>query len=115
MTGDSDGHQRPDFTEVFQTTDDTPGESLTVVTISEPSIEETLKTMCRFHIFQLAGFRHVLGSLSKDDGASHAYVAKSFYQSLKQNGSGQTTDWMVAKALHDAIKSARDLAKDPHW
>ncbi|CZS77722.1 hypothetical protein SNK03_002524 [Fusarium graminearum] len=84
----------------------TPGESLTVVTISEPSTGAKLKTMCRFH---------VLGSLSKDDGASHAYVAKIFYQSLKQDESDQTTDWMVAKALHDAIESDRDLAKDPRW
>ncbi|KAJ4012287.1 hypothetical protein NW752_007960 [Fusarium irregulare] len=61
--------------------------------------------------FQLAGFRHALGSLSKADGASQAFVAKSFYQALRQNRS----DYQVAKALHDATRSARDHKSDPHW
>ncbi|KAF4423139.1 TPR domain-containing [Fusarium acutatum] len=65
--------------------------------------------------FQLAGFKHVVGSSSKADGASHAHISKSFYQSLKENGLGENTDWLVAKALHDALKNARGYDKDPHW
>ncbi|EWG47722.1 hypothetical protein FVEG_07770 [Fusarium verticillioides 7600] len=65
--------------------------------------------------FQLAGFRHVVGSLSNADGASHFHVTKSFYQSLKENRLSENTDWVVAKALHDALRQARDHDKDPHW
>ncbi|KAF5577324.1 TPR domain-containing protein [Fusarium pseudoanthophilum] len=65
--------------------------------------------------FQLAGFKHVVGSLSNADGASHSHVTKSFYQSLKENRLSENTDWVVAKALHDALRQARDHDKDPHW
>ncbi|EXM12698.1 CHAT domain [Fusarium oxysporum f. sp. vasinfectum] len=191
MPGDSDGCQPPDLTEVFRTIEETLGETFTAVTLSEPSLEETLENMRRSHVihfachgysdplnpsqsyvrvrrrlspgadegkltvelisddatldkaqiaflslyppaegkaeqstdgglgiisaFQLAGFKHVVGSLSKADGASHAHVAKSFYQSLKENRLGENTDWLVAKALHDALRNARDHEKDPRW
>ncbi|KAF4958830.1 hypothetical protein FGADI_2174 [Fusarium gaditjirri] len=66
--------------------------------------------------FQLAGYKHVVGSLSNADGASHAHITKSFYQSLKDNGGFvENTDWLVAKALHNALRNARNYNKDPHW
>ncbi|CZR45932.1 uncharacterized protein FPRO_11379 [Fusarium proliferatum ET1] len=65
--------------------------------------------------FQLAGFKHVVGSLSNSDGASHAHVTESFYQSIKENGLVENADWVVAEALHDALRNARDHDKDPHW
>ncbi|KAF5626318.1 TPR domain protein [Fusarium tjaetaba] len=65
--------------------------------------------------FQLAGFKHVVGSLPNADGASHSHVTKSFYQSLKENRLSENMDWVVAKALHDALRQARDHDKDPHW
>ncbi|KAF5590557.1 TPR domain protein [Fusarium subglutinans] len=65
--------------------------------------------------FQLAGFRHVVGYLSNADGASNAHITKSFYESLKENVLGENTDYLVAKALHDALRSARDHDNDPHW
>ena len=188
--GDSDGGQRPDLAEALQGMDETYGETFTAVTLSEPSIEETLERMGGFDVvhfacdghsdsfnpsqsylqvgkhlsssadegkltaelisedenldkpqvaflslhpsaedrtetptdeglgiisaFQVAGFRHALGSLSKAGGASQAYVSKSFYQALRENRSGEAADHLVAKALHDALRSARDHENDPH-
>ncbi|KAF5614487.1 TPR domain protein [Fusarium sp. NRRL 25303] len=188
---DSDGCQPTDPTDVLRIIEEAPGETFKVVTLSEPSLEETLENMRRSQVihftcdgysdplkpsqsyvqvcrcsslstdegkltvdlisnnttldksqigflllhpsaggkakqstdgglgiisaFQLAGFKHVVGSLSNADGASHAQITKSFYQSVKENGLVENTDWVVAKALHDALRNARDHDKDPYW
>ncbi|KAG5747205.1 hypothetical protein H9Q70_010117 [Fusarium xylarioides] len=188
---DSDGCQTPDPSEVLRIIEETLEETSKAVTLSEPSLKETLESLRSSHIIhftyheysnplnpsqsylqvrgrlssgtdegkltvelisnnttldkaqiaflslhppaegktkqltdgglgiisavQLAGFKHVVGSLSNANGASHALVIKSFYQSLKESRMSENTDWVVAKALHDALRQARDDDKDPHW
>ncbi|KAF5542804.1 TPR domain-containing protein [Fusarium phyllophilum] len=188
---DSDGCQTPDPPEVLRIIEETLGETSKAVTLSEPSLEETLESLRSSHVIhfachgysdplnpfqnylqvrrrlssgadegkltvelisnnttldkaqiaflslhppaegktkqltdgglgiisaaQLDGFKHVVGSLSNANGASHALVIKSFYQSLKESRMSENTDWVVAKALRDALRQARDHDKDPHW
>ncbi|KAF5639370.1 TPR domain protein [Fusarium sp. NRRL 52700] len=191
MPRNSDGCQPPDPTEVLRITEETLGDTVRVVNLSEPSPEKVLENLRRSHVihfachwysdplnpsqsylqvrrglppdvgegkltvelissnttldkaqvaflslyppaegdakqstdgglgiisaFQLAGFKHVVASPSNTDGASHVHFTKSFYQAMKENGLGENTDWLVAKALHDALRSARDHDADPRW
>ncbi|KAF5656287.1 tpr containing protein [Fusarium circinatum] len=57
---------------------------------------------------QLAGFRHVIGTLWKVSDRYCVQVAKSFYLHL---GTGEITDFAIAKALHLAVLEIRDQWK----
>ncbi|KAG5753704.1 hypothetical protein H9Q70_003645 [Fusarium xylarioides] len=54
---------------------------------------------------QLAGFRHVIGTLWKVSDRYCVQVAKSFYRHL---GTGEITDFAIAKALHLTVLETRD-------
>jgi CHAT domain-containing protein len=53
--------------------------------------------------FQVAGFRHVVGSLWPSDDNVCLEVARSFYTELCRNGTLNYTDRDVAMALHTAV------------
>ncbi|GKU07053.1 tpr containing protein [Fusarium langsethiae] len=54
---------------------------------------------------QLAGFRHVVGTLWQVSDRYCVQVAKSFYGHL---GAGEITDFAIAKALHFTVLGIRD-------
>jgi CHAT domain-containing protein len=56
--------------------------------------------------FQVAGFRHVVGTLWEVDDAIAARVAATFYSAL-QTASGLSTN-NTAQALHHAVRRVRD-------
>ncbi|MGW1561782.1 CHAT domain-containing protein [Streptomyces sp. NPDC002144] len=56
--------------------------------------------------FQVAGFRHVVGTLWEVDDAIAARIAAAFYSAL-QTASGFSTD-NTAQALHHAVRRVRD-------
>ncbi|WP_442911102.1 CHAT domain-containing protein [Kitasatospora sp. NBC_01266] len=57
--------------------------------------------------FQLAGFRHVIGTLWEIDDAVAEQVARSFYDMLG-NGSGDLAIPQSAEALHRTVRMLRD-------
>ena len=56
---------------------------------------------------QLAGFRHVVGTLWEVHDQCCLDVAQIFYETLRDEG---MTDEAVAKALHKAVRTLRDRA-----
>jgi tetratricopeptide (TPR) repeat protein len=60
--------------------------------------------------FQLAGFRHVIGSLWQVDDDTCQSVAQSVYEEILHR---PMTDASVCLALHRALKSQRDLLRMP--
>ncbi|MFF5488286.1 CHAT domain-containing protein [Streptomyces virginiae] len=58
--------------------------------------------------FQVAGFRHVVGTLWEVDDAIAARIAEAFYSAL-QTASGLSTN-NAAQALHHAVRRVRDGA-----
>jgi CHAT domain-containing protein len=57
--------------------------------------------------FQLAGFPHVIGTLWAINDALALTIGEDFYTALAGRDSALDTD-QAARALHDAIRSARD-------
>lgn len=55
--------------------------------------------------FQLAGFRHVVGTLWEVSDKPSADVATVFYETLRDEG---TTDVAVFRGLHQAVRALRD-------
>lgn len=55
--------------------------------------------------FQLAGFRHVIGTRWEVKDEYCVYVAKIFYETLRQEG---MTDVAVYRGLHRAVRALRD-------
>jgi hypothetical protein len=76
----------------------------TAVTVAPELIDEAIHLTSSF---QLAGFPHVVGTLWEIDDAIAVDIADSFYASL-QAGSGTMETGNAARALHDAIRAARD-------
>ncbi|TYR64285.1 CHAT domain-containing protein [Streptomyces parvus] len=62
--------------------------------------------------FQLAGYRHVIGTLwpIADDAAEE--IARAFYRELTSEGTAQPTPDRAAEAIHRAIRLQRD--QSPH-
>lgn len=69
--------------------------------------------------FQVAGFRHVIGTLWPSSDEVCAEVARSFYTELCQSGTVQYTDRDIALALNkasSALATSPDFQKRPlHW
>ncbi|KAJ5414516.1 hypothetical protein N7509_001143 [Penicillium cosmopolitanum] len=69
--------------------------------------------------FQVAGFRHVIGTLWPSDDNVCVEVARSFYTELYRNGALEYTDRTVAMALHKAVlavSTSVDYRKRPlYW
>lgn len=69
--------------------------------------------------FQVAGFRHVIGTLWPSDDDVCVRIAKSFYAELCRNGTLLYTDRDIAVALHKAVSvvsTSDDYRKRPlHW
>ncbi|KAJ5117770.1 hypothetical protein N7448_011402 [Penicillium atrosanguineum] len=69
--------------------------------------------------FQVAGFRHVIGTLWPSDDRVCVEVARSFYAELCRNGALEYTERAVAMALHKAVlvvSTSDDHRKRPlHW
>ncbi|KAJ6125389.1 hypothetical protein N7471_012706 [Penicillium samsonianum] len=69
--------------------------------------------------FQIAGFRHVIGTLWPSDDNVCVEIAKLFYAELCQNGTLFYTDRSIAMALHKAavlVSTSEDYRKRPlHW
>jgi tetratricopeptide (TPR) repeat protein len=69
--------------------------------------------------FQVAGFRHVIGTLWPSDDSVCVEVARLFYAKLCQNGALKYTDRAVAMALHKAVSDVSmrvEYRKRPlHW
>jgi CHAT domain len=76
----------------------------TAVTVSPELIDEAIHLTSAF---QLAGFPHVVGTLWEIDDAIAVDIAGSFYASMQaSNGTMETVN--AARALHDAVRAARD-------
>ncbi|CAG8909318.1 unnamed protein product, partial [Penicillium egyptiacum] len=69
--------------------------------------------------FQVAGFRHVIGTLWPSDDSVCVEVAKLFYAELCRNGTLEYSDRAVAMALHKAVSDVStrvEYRKRPlHW
>ncbi|KAJ5662986.1 hypothetical protein N7507_003717 [Penicillium longicatenatum] len=69
--------------------------------------------------FQVAGFRHVIGTLWPSDDSVCVEVARKFYNELCRNGAMYYNDRAVAMALHKAVSAismSEDYRKRPlHW
>ncbi|KAH6972860.1 CHAT domain-containing protein, partial [Ilyonectria sp. MPI-CAGE-AT-0026] len=68
----------------------------------EASVDESIHLMTAF---QLAGFRHVVGTLWEVDDEQCVSIAKSMYEFLQQNG---IRDSSVSSGLHQALRESRD-------
>lgn len=68
----------------------------------EASVDESIHLMTAF---QLAGFRHAVGTLWEVDDEQCVSIAKSTYEFLKQNG---ISDSSVSSGLHQALRESRD-------
>lgn len=55
--------------------------------------------------FQLAGFRHVVGTLWEVSDKHCVDVARVFYDTIRDKG---ITDWAVCLGLHQAVRALRD-------
>jgi CHAT domain-containing protein len=64
--------------------------------------------------FQLAGSRHVIGTLWRIDGETAIDVAAAFYRKLKTEADTLDTD-RAARALHQVVLSARDGRAPSLW
>jgi CHAT domain-containing protein len=60
--------------------------------------------------FQLAGFRHVIGTLWGADDNAAVEVAKKFYKDLPQYSENGYVS--AARALHDAVISFRNTGEN---
>ncbi|KAL1871893.1 hypothetical protein Daus18300_004527 [Diaporthe australafricana] len=69
---------------------------------AEKLIDETIHLVSAY---QLAGFRHVVGTLWEVSDQHSVDVARTFYEELRDH---DKTDFMVAKALHTAVRAVRD-------
>ncbi|OQD86479.1 hypothetical protein PENSOL_c086G06413, partial [Penicillium solitum] len=69
--------------------------------------------------FQVAGFRHVIGTLWRSDDSVCVEVARLFYAELCRNGALEYTDRVVAMALHKAVfdvsKKVEYRKRPLHW
>lgn len=69
--------------------------------------------------FQIAGFRHVIGTLWPSDDNVCVEIAKSFYTELCRSGTLLYTDRAIAMALHKAasvVSTGDEYRKRPlHW
>ncbi|KAJ5652335.1 hypothetical protein N7507_009761 [Penicillium longicatenatum] len=65
-------------------------------------IDEVLHVVCGF---QVAGFRHVIGTLWPSDDSVCMELARSFYAELCRNGNLECTDRDVGMALHQAVSA----------
>ncbi|KAH7009653.1 hypothetical protein EDB80DRAFT_750248 [Ilyonectria destructans] len=68
----------------------------------EASVDESIHLMTAF---QLAGFRHAVGTLWEVDDEQCVSIAKSTYEFLQQNG---IRDSSVSSGLHRALRASRD-------
>ncbi|KAH8686258.1 CHAT domain-containing protein [Ilyonectria robusta] len=68
----------------------------------EASVDESIHLMTAF---QLAGFRHVVGTLWEVDDEQCVSIAKSMYEFLQKNG---IRDSSVSSGLHQALRESRD-------
>ncbi|CAH0046103.1 unnamed protein product [Clonostachys solani] len=59
--------------------------------------------------YQLAGFRHVIGTLREVNDAASLAMATATYKNLQ---SGGITDESVSRSLHQAAKQLRHMARD---
>lgn len=62
--------------------------------------------------FQLAGYRHVIGTLWPVDDAIAVSIAESIYRSLTHNGTTPPDPERSAQALHEAVREIRGLYPD---
>jgi tetratricopeptide (TPR) repeat protein len=83
---------------------------------AESLIDEVLHVVSGF---QIAGFRHVIGTLWPSDDSVCVEVARAFYAELCQNGNLEYTDRTIAVALHKAVSAvsmSENYRKRPlHW
>ncbi|KAL6406634.1 hypothetical protein AUP68_09435 [Ilyonectria robusta] len=68
----------------------------------EASVDESIHLMTAF---QLAGFRHIVGTLWEVDDEQCVSIAKSMYEFLQKNG---IRDSSVSSGLHQALRESRD-------
>lgn len=69
--------------------------------LDEDNLDESIHLV---NAFQLAGFRHVIGTLWSVEDELCVEIAEMTYQSLR----GGMRDDLVSRGLHDAIRSLRD-------
>ncbi|KAH6953787.1 CHAT domain-containing protein [Ilyonectria sp. MPI-CAGE-AT-0026] len=64
------------------------------------------------HAFQLAGFRHVIGTLWKVSDKHCVDVARVLYRTMQDEG---MTDLAVCRGLHRAVRALRDGRIEMEW
>ncbi|KAH8663217.1 CHAT domain-containing protein [Ilyonectria robusta] len=64
------------------------------------------------HAFQLAGFRHVIGTLWKVSDKHCVDVARVLYRTMEDEG---MTDLAVCRGLHRAVRALRDGRIETEW
>jgi CHAT domain-containing protein len=93
---------------------------LSACSTAENRVEELVDEV--LHVvsgFQVAGFRHVIGTLWPSDDSVCVEVARSFYTELCRNGALDYSGRAVAMALHKAVsdvsKSVDYRNRPLHW
>ncbi|KAF5700795.1 hypothetical protein FGLOB1_10587 [Fusarium globosum] len=64
------------------------------------------------HAFQLAGFRHVVGTLWRVSDRHSVHMARVLYETMQHEG---VTDQAVCRGLHRAVRALRDGRIEMEW